>query len=230
MKDIQDMDRLPKGAEVDLLRNYPKSKRDLTKRLNEKTENDRRIARKFGSDFFDGDRKYGYGGFEYHPRFWKPVIPTFEKYWELSSKNSLLDVGCAKGFMLHDFVNSIPGICVAGVDISAYAISKTMNSVKKYVRVGNAMNLPFENSSFDYVISINTIHNLPIDECATALKEIQRVSKKGSFVTVDAYRTEKEKERMYAWNLTAKTIMSVDQWKQFFNDNGFTGDYYWFIP
>ncbi len=230
MKDTIDLNQLTRGEEIDLLSNYPKSKRDLTKRLNEKSENDRKIARKFDSDFFDGDRKHGYGGFEYHPRFWKPVIPTFEKHWDLSSENSLLDVGCAKGFMLHDFLSSIPGIQVAGVDISNYAISKAMDSVRKYVSVANAMDLPYKDSSFDYVISINTVHNLPIEECASALKEIQRVSKKGSFVTVDAYRTEKEKERMYAWNLTAKTIMSVDQWKEFFNDNGFMGDYYWFIP
>ena len=180
--------------------------------------------------FFDGDRKHGYGGFEYNPRFWKPVVPTFERHWNLTSNNSILDVGCAKGFMLHDFMLAIPGIKIAGIDISSYAISKAMDSVKKYVKVANATDLPYENSTFDYVISINSIHNLPVDECAKALKEIQRVSRKGSFITVDAYRNEKERERMFAWNLTAKTIMSIDQWKEFFTDNGYTGDYYWFIP
>ncbi len=230
MKDILNIGKSYLGIEIDLLENYPKSKRDLNKRLSEKTEEDRKIARKFDARFFDGDRKHGYGGFEYNPRFWKPVVPTFERHWNLTSNNSILDVGCAKGFMLNDFMLAIPGIKIAGIDISSYAISKAMDSVKKYVKVANATDLPYENSTFDYVISINSIHNLPLDECAKALKEIQRVSRKGSFITVDAYRDEKEMERMFAWNLTAKTIMSIDQWKEFFTDNGYTGDYYWFIP
>ena len=35
---------------------------------------------------------------------------------------------------------------------------------------------------------------------------------------------------MEAWNLTAKTVMHVDEWKSFFAEVGYTGDYYWFIP
>ena len=92
------------------------------------------------------------------------------------------------------------------------------------------MDLPFEDNSFDVVVSINTVHNLELDECGKALREISRVSKKCSFITVDAYTNEKEKELMYGWNLTAKTIMSVDDWKIFFKKNGYNGDYYWFMP
>lgn len=218
------------GREIDLLLNYPKANRDLKARLESKTEEDRAIARKFDKDFFDGDRKHGYGGFDYNPRFWQPVIPTFQKHWNLSSSNSLLDVGCAKGFMLHDLVELIPGISVAGIDISKYAIENSIESVKKNLKVANALDLPFDDNSFDVVISINTIHNLEVSDCLKALKEIERVSKLGSFITVDAYRNEEEKERMFAWNLTAKTIMSVNDWISFFSDAGYTGDYFWFIP
>ena len=216
--------------EIDLLANYPKTKRDLSKRMDEKTESDRSIARKFGRDFFDGDRKHGYGGFSYSPRFWKPVIPTFQEYWKLNSISSILDVGCAKGFMLHDILEAIPGIKVRGVDISEYAIEHSIDTVKELVSVADAKELPFDDNEFDVVISINTIHNLEVDACAKALEEIERVSKGKSFITVDAYRNEDEKERMYAWNLTAKTIMSVNEWKTFFDKVGYTGDYYWFIP
>ena len=90
------------GKEIDLLINYPKTKRDPLKRAQEKTEHDREIARKFEKDFFDGDRKNGYGGFSYNSKFWQPVIPTFRNYWNLDSSSSVLDVGCAKGFMLYD--------------------------------------------------------------------------------------------------------------------------------
>jgi SAM-dependent methyltransferase len=218
------------GQEIDLLINYPKAKRNVEARGQEKTEEDRAIARKFGKEFFDGDRSHGYGGFDYNARFWSPVVPTFQKYFSLTSESSLLDVGCAKGFMLYDIAQSIPGINLKGVDVSEYAITNAIEGVQKNVQVADARKLPFEDNSFDVVISINTIHNLEKDELAIALKEIERVSMGKSFITVDAYNSEEEKERMYAWNLTAKTIMSVDEWVSFFNEVGYTGDYYWFIP
>lgn len=218
------------GKEVDLLINYPKTKRNLEERMASKTEADRAIARQFGREFFDGDRNHGYGGFNYLPRFWQPVIPTFKEYWNLSSNSSLLDVGCAKGFMLHDLAELIPGITLKGVDISKYAIENAIPDMKSHVQVANATNLPFKDDSFDVVISINTIHNLEREECGKALQEIERVSRGKSFITVDAYRNEEEKERMYAWNLTAKTIMSVEEWIIFFKEIGYSGDYFWFIP
>ena len=132
--------------------------------------------------------------------------------------------------MLYDLKKNIPGIKVNGIDISEYAIENSLKEIKEDLIVGNATNLPYEDNSFDVVISINTVHNLDIENCAKALKEIQRVSKKYSFITVDAYRNDKEKELMYAWNLTAKTIMSVEEWVNFFNKNDYKGDYFWFIP
>ncbi len=218
------------GQEIDLLVNYPKTKRNVKERGISKTKEDRQIARQFGKDFFDGDRKHGYGGFHYHPRFWQPVIPTFQKFYNLSSKSSILDVGSGKGFMLYDFITLIPGIIVKGIDISSYAIENAKEEVKNELLIGDAISLPFEDNSFDVVISINTIHNLEKDDLAKALLEIQRVSKKNSYITVDAYRNDEEKELMEAWNLTAKTVMHVDEWKAFFNEIGYTGDYYWFIP
>ena len=218
------------GQEIDLLVNYPKAKRNVEERGATKSEADRALARQFGKDFFDGDRKNGYGGFNYMPRFWQPVIPTFQEYWDLTAESSLLDVGCAKGFMLYDLSLLIPGITVKGVDISSYAIENAVESMRRHVSVANAIDLPFENKSFDVVISINTVHNLERNECAKALQEIERVSRGKSYITVDAYRNEEEKKRMFDWNLTAKTIMSVDEWKEFFDKIGYTGDFYWFIP
>lgn len=218
------------GQEIDLLVNYPKTKRDLTQRGNEKTEEDRAVARQFGKAFFDGDRRHGYGGFSYNSRFWQPVVPTFQEHFGLSGTSSLLDVGCAKGFMLHDLRELIPGITVRGIDVSDYAIENSIESVRDYVSVADARKLPFEDNSFDVVISVNTVHNLEKEDCGKALQEIERVSRGKSFITVDAYRTDEEYERMQAWNLTAKTILHVDEWKAFFKEIGYTGDYYWFIP
>jgi SAM-dependent methyltransferase len=216
--------------EVDLLENYPKTKRNLLERAQSKTEEDRAIARQFGKEFFDGDRRHGYGGFSYHPRFWKPVIPNFQRQYDLKPGSSVLDVGCGKGFMLYDFTQAIENIKVHGVDVSEYAIENGHPGVRENLSVADVRELPFEDASFDLVISINTIHNLEERGLEKALKEINRVSKKDAFVTVDAYRDEQEKEAMFAWNLTAKTILHVDDWKRLFDRVGYRGDYYWFVP
>lgn len=218
------------GSEVDLLVNYPRAKRDVTARGQQKTPEDRKLAQEFGEAFFDGSRDHGYGGFYYNPKYWQPVIPDFKARYQLDETSTVLDIGCAKGFMLHDMITLIPGIKVCGIDISSYAISKAMDSVKPECQTGCATKLPFADNSFDLVISITTLHNLERDELATALLEIERVKKKHSFITVDAYHNDAERARMEAWNLTAKTIMHVDEWKQFFKEVGYTGDFYWFIP
>ena len=216
--------------ELDLMRNYPKTKRDVNARVEMKSEEHRLIARQFGKEFFDGSRDTGYGGFSYNERFWQPVIPDFQSHFGLTSESSVLDVGCAKGFMLVDMKKLIPGIKVQGVDISSYAIQNAHPDVANDVSIASCDELPFEDGSFDVVISVTTIHNLDYEGCIRSLKEIERVSKIGAFITVDAYRDEEEKRRMYAWNLTAKTILHVDEWKELFDKAGYTGNYYWFMP
>ena len=218
------------GKEIDLMVNYPKAKRNLEQRAAEKTDGERSIARQFGKDFFDGDRRYGYGGYSYHSRFWEPVIPTFKEFYNLTAESRILDVGCGKGFMLYDFAQLIPEIMVAGIDISEYAIVNAKEEVKPFVKVGDARELPFENNSFDLVISITTVHNLEREGCKKSLQELERVSSGGKFITVDAYFNDEEKKRMDMWNLTALTYMHTDEWKDFFEEAGYTGDYHWFIP
>jgi ubiquinone/menaquinone biosynthesis C-methylase UbiE len=218
------------GRAINLLKDYPRIKRNLSARSYQKTKANIAIARKFGKDFFDGERQYGYGGFNYHPKYWSKVVKKFKKYWKLNNNSKILDVGCAKGFMIYDLKKIIPKANIQGVDISKYAIKNAKKEVKTLVKVANAKKLPFKDKSFDVVISINTIHNLNKKDCASAIKEISRVSKKYSFITVDAYKNSKEKKNMFKWNLTAKTIMSVNQWKMFFKKNNYNGDYYWFIP
>lgn len=216
--------------EINLMEKYPRTKRAVEERGQTKTSEDRAIARQFGKEFFDGSRDQGYGGFNYNSKYWEPVIPDFQKQYYLSENSAVLDIGCAKGFMLHDMARLIPGITVKGIDISKYAIDNAIDSVKAHCSVACATKLPFPDKSFDCVISITTLHNLEMPELIIALQEIERVKRKHSFITVDAYHDDAEKKRMEAWNLTAKTVLHVDEWKKLFKEVGYTGDYYWFIP
>jgi SAM-dependent methyltransferase len=217
-------------VEINLMEKYPKTKRNVDERGTKKTDEDRRIAREFEEAFFDGDRSHGYGGFNYNPKFWTDVVQDFIKFYDLDENSSLLDVGCAKGFMMHDFKLALPKMLVKGIDISKYAIKNAIDDMKPFVMVGDAKDLSmFKNDEFDLIISINTVHNLPLEECKQSIKEIQRVSKK-AFLTVDAWTNDEEKQRMINWNLTAKTFMHVDDWKKLFEEVGYTGDYFWFIP
>jgi ubiquinone/menaquinone biosynthesis C-methylase UbiE len=187
-----------------------------------------RIAKHFGQVFFDGDRKYGYGGYKYDGR-WKSVVARFKEYYGLKDNASILDVGCGKGFMLHDFKELMPACTVAGIDISEYAIENSMPDMKPFLKIASAEKLPYPDKSFDLVISINSVHNLPQERLKIALREIERVSRGHSYITVDAWRNDEEKENLFKWVLTAESMMHVDDWEKMFDEIGYTGDYWWFI-
>ena len=208
---------------------YPVSNRPVDERGALVTEIDRAIARKFDVEYFDKDRLTGYGGYSYNPKFWTETVAHIKDFYNLNNDSKILDVGCAKGFMMHDFSLLLPKAEIVGVDISTYAIDNCIESMKDVISYANANNLPFEDDYFDLVISINTIHNLPLIDCKEALREISRVSKKDAFIMNDAWRNPKEKDSMLKWNLTALTYMSTDDWKLLFKDVGYEGDYYWFF-
>ena len=215
-------------SEIDLLSSHPKAKRNYDERAKEKTPEVVRVAKQFGREFFDGQRECGYGGYSYDGR-WKNVIRGMEKYWGFSGDVSVLDIGCAKGFMLHDFKELFPDSTVAGIDVSEYALLNSMPSVKSNLKLGSAEELPFDDNSFDLVISINSIHNLPITKCKQAIREVSRVSRGHSYITLDAWRNEQQRINLMKWVLTAETYMHVDEWEKLFSDLGYYGDYWWFI-
>ena len=215
--------------EINLLKKYPKTKRNIEERA-QKTEEDRKIAKQFGKEFFDGDRKYGYGGYKYNPKYWEGVVQDMIKHYKITENFRILDIGCAKGFLLYEFIKALPGLTIRGLEISQYAVDNALPAIKPHIVLGNAKDLSrYTIEEFDLIISINTIHNLPLEECKQAIKEIQRVGKR-AFITLDAYHTIGEKEKMLKWNLTAETILSVDEWEKVFKNVGYKGDYWWFIP
>jgi ubiquinone/menaquinone biosynthesis C-methylase UbiE len=216
------------GNFFNLLNNFPKIVRDISSRKINKKKN-RKIALKFSKGYFDGKRETGYGGYYYDGR-WVNTAKKIIKKYKLKTNSKVLDVGCAKGFLMHDLYKiSKKKIKVYGIDISRYAKKNAMLSIKKYIKTCNCVQLPFKDNYFDFVVSINTIHNLKEKQCLSALKEIQRVSNGKAFIQVDAYTNKKEYKSFLDWMLTAKTFLTPNKWKNLFRKAGYTGDYCWTI-
>lgn len=216
-------------AEINLLDRLPVTQRDPKARAAAKTPEDRAIAKRFDREFFDGERRHGYGGYRYDGR-WLPVARRFVEHYRLGPNARILDVGAAKGFLMYDFRQVLPGASVRGIDVSTYARDHAHGGMGPLIDIGSADQLPYPDRSFDLVVSINSIHNLPPERCRAALREMERVSRAHKFVTVDAWRTEEEHQRLLDWILTAETYMSVEDWHRLFAEVGYTGDCWWFIP
>lgn len=214
--------------EVNLLARYPQAKRNIAKRLHDKTSEHIRISREYGEMYFDGPREYGYGGYRYDGR-WKPIAEDIIQHFDLKPGMKVLDIGCAKGFLVKDLMLMCPGLQAFGLDISEYAVKNCEPEVVGRIYKGNADNLMFPDNSFDAVISINAIHNLPRERCKNALSEIERIAPGKGYVQVDSYYTPEQKETFLDWVLTAEFHEYPDGWKQLFAEAGYTGYYYWTI-
>jgi cyclopropane fatty-acyl-phospholipid synthase-like methyltransferase len=210
--------------ERNLLDRYPKTRRCVTGRLPDKNRN-REAAGKFGREYFDGDRSEGYGGYKYDGR-WVPVAERFVDHWGLKPGDRVLDVGCAKGFLVKDLRDICPGLEVFGLDVSQYALDHCHEDVRGRLFLGNACAIPFPDSFFHAAISINAVHNLDEDLCFQAIKEIQRIAPGKAYIQIDSYRDQDERERFLAWQLTCKTHFYPDGWREMFARAGYTGEYY----
>jgi ubiquinone/menaquinone biosynthesis C-methylase UbiE len=216
------------GREIDLLRSLPKTKRNIEKRAEEKDEAVIAVSRQFGREYFDGERKYGYGGYRYDGR-WRAVARDMIEHFALKPGMRVLDVGCGKGFLVKDLMLECPGLEAFGLDISHYALMHCEKEVVGRLHLGSAVNLPFPDGSFDCVISLNTIHNLARADAVVAMREIQRLSGGRAFVQVDSYRTPEEREIAVSWIITARFHDYPEGWLKVYAEAGYTGDYYWTI-
>lgn len=214
-------------AEINLLSRYPKSKRNVKARVGNKEEN-RALAMKFGREYFDGTREQGYGGFRYDGR-WIPIAEDIVRHFSLKSGHRVLDVGCAKGFLVKDLMKVCPGLEVFGIDISEYAVMNCEPEVVGRLHLGNATHLPFPDRSFDVVLSINSIHNLDRAGCIQALREMERLAPGRGYVQVDAYRSAVEEKLFLDWVLTARTYGTPAFWVDLLREAEYGGDYYWTI-
>ena len=215
-------------AEVDLLRALPAVKRNIQNRREAKSPEAIAIAKQFGEVYFDGPREFGYGGYRYDGR-WIPVSRDIVAHFDLKPGMRVLDVGCAKGFLVKDLMKVCPGLEVFGLDISLYALMHCEPEVVGRLHLGTAEKLPFPDHSFDCVISLNTVHNFPRPRALNVMREIERVSRGRSFVQIDSFHTLEQKEIFESWVLTAEFYDYPDGWKRLFAEAGYSGDYYWTI-
>ncbi|MEM8782854.1 MAG: methyltransferase domain-containing protein [Planctomycetota bacterium] len=183
------------------------------------------LAKQWGRDYWDGDRRVNYGGYTYRPGWWQRVSDAMQKHYQLQPGDKVLDVGCGKGFLLYDWTQTLPGIEVAGLDVSAYALEHAKDEVKPFLTLGTAAELPYPDDYFDLVYSINTLHNLHNYELYPALREIQRVAKRHAYVCVESYRNEAEKANLLYWQVTCEAFHSPEAWQWWFDHAGYTGDH-----
>lgn len=213
-------------AEINFLAQYQAAtKRDYVQRV---VEHDKaqcaEVAKQWGFDYWDGDRRFGYGGMRYDGR-WRPIAEDIARHYGLKPGMRVLDIGCGKAFLLYELTQAVPGLEVVGLDISAYGIANAKEEVRPNLIEGNCTSLPFPDDHFDFVYSINTFHNLLNFELMAALKEMQRVGKGAKWLCVESYRDEREKANLLYWQLTCETFYTPAEWRWFGDLAGYHGDY-----
>jgi protein-L-isoaspartate(D-aspartate) O-methyltransferase len=186
------------------------------------------VAIQYGKDYWDGERQYGYGGYSYDGR-WNPIAQAMVDHYEIKPGDKILDVGCGKGYLLYEFTQCVPGVEVQGLDISSYAIENSKEEIKPFLKEGNAISLPFEDNSFDFVVSLGTLHNLYNYELRQALQELERVGKIKKHFMVESYRNESEKANLLYWQLTCRSFYMPKEWEWVMDQSGYTGDYSYIV-
>lgn len=204
---------------------HRRTRRDYMARMNDDKIHCMIKAREYGEDYWDGDRRYGYGGYRYIEGYWTPVAQALIDLYGLGDGARILDVGCGKAFLLYELKKLLPNASVAGFDISRYGLAAAPEGVRPSLFQHRAQDpYPFGDGHFDLVISLTTLHNLRIFELATALREIERVGK-NKYITVEAYRNEAELFNLQCWALTCESFFHTAEWIWLYNHFGYTGDY-----
>jgi len=204
---------------------HQSTNREYIKRMVDDKVDCMRKAKEYELDYWDGSRRYGYGGYKYMPGRWKPVAELLIKNYNLTNDSSVLDVGCGKAFLLYEMKLLLPNLKVSGFDISKHGIEQGKEKINKGLFVHQAQKpYPFKNKQFDLVLSLGCLHNLKIFELEIALGEIERVGKQG-YIMLESYRNEQELFNLQCWALTCESFFNQKEWLWIYNHFGYTGDY-----
>jgi ubiquinone/menaquinone biosynthesis C-methylase UbiE len=201
------------------------SKRDYLARMVDDKPGCMAVAKRYGSEYWDGDRRYGYGGYKYLPGRWKSVAEALVKTYGLGPGSKVLDVGCGKGYLLHELLLLQPRLKVQGFDISAHGINDATDLVRPHLFLHKAQSVyPFANQEFDLVLSLGTLHNLKLPELAVALGEIERTGRQ-HYIMLESYRNDRELFNLQCWALTCESFFSQEEWLWLYQHFGYNGDY-----
>jgi len=201
------------------------TQRDYLTRMQDEKVNCMKIAKQYEKDYWDGDRRYGYGGYKYMPGRWEPVAEELIKIYKLNNHSSVLDVGCGKAFLLYEMKLLLPGLKVVGFDISEHGIAEAKEKIRESLFIYKAQDqYPFKDNEFDLVISLGCFHNLRIFELQTALSEMERVGEHG-YIMLESYRNEQELFNLQCWALTCESFFDTEEWLWLYKHFRYTGDY-----
>lgn len=204
---------------------HQSTKRDYLARMNDSKVEAMIKAKEYGFDYWDGDRRFGYGGYKFIPGRWTKIAKQFIEIYQLKAGSRVLDVGCGKGFLLFEMMLIEPGLEIHGFDISDYGLANSHPDLKANLFKHRAQDpFPYSDKSFDLVISLGTLHNLHLFELEVAVAEIERVGHQG-YIMVESFRNELEMFNLECWALTAESIMDVDEWLWLYKKFGYKGDY-----
>jgi ubiquinone/menaquinone biosynthesis C-methylase UbiE len=203
---------------------HTKTQRDYVSRMVDDKISCMTKSKEYDYDYWDGDRRFGYGGYKYDGR-WKVIAQDLIKEYDLKDGCKILDVGCGKAFLLYELKQLFPNATIKGFDSSKYAIQNAKEEIRKNLFEQKAQDpYPFEDNEFDLVLSLTTLHNLKIFDLKSAVSEIQRVGKNG-YILVEAYRNDTELFNLECWALTCESFFQPDEWIWLYNEFGYTGDY-----
>lgn len=203
---------------------HRRTKRDYVGRMNDNKIACMEIAKKYGFDYWDGERRYGYGGYKYDGR-WEVVARDLIEHYKLPEDASILDAGCGKGYLLYEFGKLLPKARIAGFDISDYALQNAKEEIKSNLFRHRAQDrFPFKDREFDLVVSITTLHNLQVFDLKSALCEMERAGK-NKYMVVESFRNNSELFNLQCWALTCESFFTPEAWKWLFDEFGYTGDY-----
>ncbi|MBT4490392.1 MAG: class I SAM-dependent methyltransferase, partial [Rhodospirillaceae bacterium] len=148
-------------------------------------------------------------GYDYDGRYGGAAAAICHHY-NLLPGSRILEIGCAKGFLLYEFHRL--GLAVSGLDISDYAVSQAHPDIQRFLCLGDTSSLPYPDDAFDLVLAKEILPHVPEGRLPDALAECARVSRGGIYFVVQAVRGDRDREEMAAWDPTHQVLRSEAWW------------------